>query len=78
MNSALLGLGIAKNVCQLPGAAAHHGQCFLKKRLARNKLLPFMANLAADTVVIGVGRLLLDSSQYERPIGPNTRPGPMP
>ena len=50
-NITLLGIDIAKNVFQLHGIDSH-GNCHLKKRLNRDKLLAFTVNLPTCTIVM--------------------------
>lgn len=51
MNITTLGIDLAKNTFQLHGVDAK-GQVVLKKKLSREALLPFIANLPACTIVV--------------------------
>lgn len=51
MNIELLGIDIAKNVFQLHGVDSK-GKAVLKKRITRDKLSAYVANLPACTIVV--------------------------
>lgn len=53
MNISLLGIDIAKNIFQLHGVNSA-GQGVLKKRISRDKLAAFVANLSACTKEIPI------------------------
>ena len=47
----ILGIDIAKNTFQLRGAD-HNGKAIMRKRMSRNQLAAYVANMAPCTVVI--------------------------
>lgn len=50
----VLGIDLAKNVFQLHGTDAN-GKCALKKRLSREKLIEFMAQLPPIWAIMATG-----------------------